>query len=348
MNKPSLLVLSLTALSGAAFAQSSVTLFGVVDANIGYGSGSVASRTSLSGSGLNSNRLGFRGTEDLGGGLAASFWLEAGFNVDTGTGLSTNTNNQASGVTPAGGLTFNRRSTVSLSGPWGEVRMGRDYTPQYWNLGYMDVFGNVGAGSALPATIPITGPTAVRASNSIGYLSPKVLGGFAVQVAHYRGENASGAANSGDGTGGGVRLTYDNGPLTAGLGWGRTKYAAGDTYQRNVLLGWDFGVAKLYGGYSRDAAGSVNATGHSLAVSVPVGVGEFKAGYSRYKTDAAGSPDAKKLAIGYVHNLSKRSALYATLAHVTNSGGSAHALNGSITAPNGSSRGVDLGFRHAF
>ena len=70
--------------------------------------------------------------------------------------------------------------------------------------------------------------------------------------------------------------------------------------------------------------------------------------YSRYKVDVAGDPTSKKLALGYVHNLSKRTALYVTVARVTNNGGAAQALNGSVTAANGNSTGYDLGIRHSF
>ena len=99
-----------------------------------YGHGDVADKTQLTNSGYNSSRLGFRGTEDLGGGMSASFWLEAGVNNDDGTGAATSTNNQAiaapaPAVAGTQGLTFNRRSTVSLAGGWGELRLGRDYTP---------------------------------------------------------------------------------------------------------------------------------------------------------------------------------------------------------------------------
>ena len=119
--KKSLIALAVLAASGAAMAQSSVTLFGIVDATYAYGSGSVANKSQLTNSGYNSSRLGFRGVEDLGGGMSASFHLEAGLNNDNGSGATTSTNNQgASGVTGGGGLTFNRRSTVSLNGGFGD------------------------------------------------------------------------------------------------------------------------------------------------------------------------------------------------------------------------------------
>jgi predicted porin len=84
--KKSLVALAVLAASGAAMAQSSVTLFGVVDAAYAVGNGSLTDKTQLRNSGYNSSRLGFRGVEDLGGGMKASFWLEAGVNNDDGTG----------------------------------------------------------------------------------------------------------------------------------------------------------------------------------------------------------------------------------------------------------------------
>jgi predicted porin len=109
--KKSLVALAALAVAGIASAQSSVTLFGVLDAAVSgysnksenrFGSATVSS-TQLSNSGYNASRLGFRGTEDLGGGLAASFWLEAGINNDDGTGAKSGSNVQG------GGLIFSRR-----------------------------------------------------------------------------------------------------------------------------------------------------------------------------------------------------------------------------------------------
>ncbi|MFT4243792.1 MAG: porin, partial [Acidovorax sp.] len=100
--KKSLVALAALAVVGAASAQSSVTLFGVVDATYAYGSGNVSNKSQLTNSGYNSSRLGFRGVEDLGGGLSASFWLEAGVNNDNGSGATTSTNNQSTGSTGGG------------------------------------------------------------------------------------------------------------------------------------------------------------------------------------------------------------------------------------------------------
>ena len=175
--KKSLIALAVLATAGVASAQSSVTLFGVVDATLAFGKGSgvgSSSKTQLTNSGYNGSRLGFRGTEDLGGGMSASFWLEAGVANDDGAGVATNTNNQATGGAIAGigggqGLTFNRRSTVSLAGGWGELRLGRDYSPQFWNLTVFDPYGTNGVGTTQTLKSSLGGPVTVRASNAIGY-----------------------------------------------------------------------------------------------------------------------------------------------------------------------------------
>jgi predicted porin len=356
--KKSLIALAvLASFAGVASAQSSVTLFGIVDATLAHGSGSASNKTQLTNSGYNSSRLGFRGTEDLGGGMSASFWLEAGLNNDDGQGAATNSNNQATGAGAAvagrQGLTFNRRSTVSLAGGWGELRLGRDYTPQFWNLTVFDPFGTNGVGTTQTLNSIITGVTAVRASNSIGYFLPGNLGGFYGQVQYYLGENNSNVANKDDGTGYGLRLGFANGPFNVALALSRTKYAAGDVQQNNVAGQWDFGVAKLMGEYSFDkneAVTSGKGKGYLIGGLIPVGAGEIRLAYSRYKVElAAATPTAKKYALGYDYNLSKRTVLYATYAHVSNSGGSGQALNGAtLTSPNDSSSGYDFGIRHAF
>ncbi|MBK6556571.1 MAG: porin [Comamonadaceae bacterium] len=200
--KKSLIALAVLAASGAAMAQSSVTLFGVVDATIRYVDGGTNGNIwSLTNSGYNSSRLGFRGTEDLGGGLSASFWLEAGVNNDNGTGSATSTNNTVAGSASANtgtqGLTFNRRSTVSLAGSWGEVRLGRDFVPYFWNTTIFDPFGTNGVGAVSNFTLVglglLTGNSlnstaaGVRASNSIGYFMPNISG-FYGQAMYAMGE----------------------------------------------------------------------------------------------------------------------------------------------------------------
>ena len=356
--KKTLLAMAVLAASGAAFAQSSVTLFGVVDGTLAFGRGSVSNMTQLTNSGYNSSRLGFRGVEDLGGGLNASFHLEAGVNNDNGTGSATNINNQAVGAfnstsganaqVRAGsqGLTFNRRSTVSLGGGFGEVRLGRDYSPQFWNQTVYDAFGTNGVGTTQTIVSSLGGPTNVRASNSIGYFLPGNLGGFNGQVQYSMGENAS--TGTKDGNGYGLRFGYGAGPIAANVAYSRTTYATGNITTTNFGGSYDFGVAKIMGLYDQDKNGTVTGKGFNIGVTAPVGAGEIRAAYSTYKTDAAGTPKADKFALGYVHNLSKRTAAYATLARVKNSGSATQALNGASTGAGTTSTGYDFGIRHSF
>jgi len=362
--KKSLIALAVLAFAGAASAQSSVTLFGVVDTNLQHGSGSVANKTALGNSGIASSQLGFRGVEDLGGGMSASFWFEMGVNTDDGSGQGTNTNNQVSGNSPAGfaggqGLTMNRRMTVSLGGAWGEVRLGRDYTPMFRAMTIYDPFGTNGVGTSQALNSQATGTannqTRVRASNSIAYHyntggftgGPGIYGA----AAYWLGENASNTAlptGTNDGKGWGARIGYASGPFDVSVASGKTRYAAGNVKMSNIGASWNFGMAKLMGEYSADKYGTVAGKGGVVGVQVPVGPGEIRLAYSRYRLDTGADPATKKLALGYVHNLSKRTALYATYARVRNSGGATQALNGASTAANGSSTGYDLGVKHAF
>jgi len=359
--KKSLIALAALAAAGVASAQSSVTLFGIVDATYqnlrGDGNGKVQR---LHNSGYNSSRLGFRGTEDLGGGMSASFWLEAGVNNDNGSLGATNTNNQATGGTGGGGLTFNRRSTVSLAGNWGELRLGRDYVPSFWNLTVFDPFGTNGVGSSSNLTIGAgTGTaaaaglvTAVRASNSIGYFLPRNLGGFYGQAMYAFGENASTAgATEDDGRHIGLRVGYAAGPFNVALGYGNTDYAAGDYRVMNIGGQWDLGVAKIMAQVARDeikAAVSTKQTSWLLGGLIPVGAGEIRASY--VPTTVAGTTnDADMIALGYVHNLSKRTAVYTTYARVNNKGAGTLFNNGrATTTAGGNTQGLDIGVRHSF
>lgn len=349
---------ALLAFAGAAAAQSSVTLFGILDTRVAVGRGSISDRNQLASGGANTPRLGLRGVEDLGGGLSASFWLEGGLNTDDGTGATTNFNNQTTGVSGGGGLVFNRRSTVSLAGSWGELRTGRDYMPQYWNLYFADPFGNVGVGLPMPAVYTFgrvggfggaPANIGVYASNTVSYFTPPNLGGFFGHVQYFLGENArDGGATEDDGSGNGIRLGYSKGPIYAAVATGRTNYAAGDIRQSNAVATYDFGIAKVGAQISRDKAGPLTGKGWLLGGWVPVGPGEIRASYSKYEISAPGNPEGRKLALGYLHNLSKRTAVYGTWARLKNGGGAALALNGAATAPNTSSTGLDLGVRHSF
>lgn len=359
--KKSLIALAVMAAAGAASAQSSVTLFGIVDATLNWSkssggtlTGAGDTRFRVTNSGYNSSRLGFRGTEDLGGGMSASFWLEAALNNDDGTGAAT-----------GGGLNFQRRSTVSLAGNWGELRIGRDYTPSFWNLTVFDPFGTNGVGTTVTLQSAFTGGNTVRASNSIGYFAPRNLGGFYGQVQY--GENelpntTTPSAAIDNGRYMGFRVGYAAGPFNVALGVGRTDMfiAPGvddDITQMNLGGQWDFGVAKLMGQFVKDDVNGVDAKGWLIGGLVPMGAGEIRASYSQYKWDLVGDPRVRKLALGYVHNLSKRTAVYATVARARASDGATTAQMtgmsglGARSSAAGSSvtgTGFDFGIRHSF
>jgi predicted porin len=397
--KKSLIALAVMAAAGAASAQSSVTLFGIVDATFNHASADNAAGrvhiNRLTNSGYNSSRLGFRGTEDLGGGMAASFWLEAGFNNDDGTGAATNVNNQPSGAgtAPVGtqGLTFNRRSTVSLSSGWGELRLGRDYVPAFWNHTLFDPFGTNGAGAFTNLSQRLGGlagvPTVTRASNSVGYFLPANLGGIYGQAMYAFGENVRPtvpASTERDGTHIGFRLGYGSGPFNVAAGYGRTRATAGIVTGAGTIFGltpaeiaavtaavssgkytnwnlagsWDFGIARAMAQYQREkvdldagAAGSGDVKNKVWLIGalVPVGAGEIRVSYARAKLDDDVAK-ANQIAIGYVHNLSKRTALYTTFARLNNSGDDANFASSGFrpTRPGGDVRGFDLGVRHSF
>ena len=350
--KRSLIALAALAVVSAASAQSSVTIFGVVDATVAIGNGDTSNKTQLTNSGYNSSRLGFRGVEDLGGGLKAKFWLEAGVMNDNGAGAATNTNNQGTGGALAGmngsqGLTFNRSSWVSVEGSMGELRLGRDYTPQFWSFTVFDPFGTNGVGTTQALNSSAGGFTVVRASNSIGWKSPS-YSGFGIWAQTYFGENASNAASqAGDGSA--IRVSYDQGPLSVAVAFAKTTTGAGTDVQTTNFAGsYNMGVAQLMAFRNKDAnTGAKDVTGYTIGALVPVKpAGTVRVSFSN--SDNGNGAKTDKFALGYVHDMSKRTALYGTFASLSNSGGAAQALNGAATPANGSSTGFDIGVRHAF
>lgn len=363
--KKSLIALAVLAASGAAMAQSSVTVFGVVDEAVTYANGA-KNWNGIQSGGNATSRIGFRGVEDLGGGLKANFWLEAGLNADDGSGKS--------GGAAGPGLEFKRRSTVGLEGGFGEVRLGRDLTEAYKATSRYDVFGQVGLGvSRLWANEGLGDTTATgngvvltaqRVSNMITYVSPNISG-FKAAVNYGFGEVAG---ENRDSRYVGAGLTYDNGPLSLGLSGERQNRGANNsstTTQPFDVTAWalggsyDLGVVKLSAAY-RDSKAKVvsgdknKAKGYYFGLSAPVGAaGEVKASYNRYEGERAGADKHKadQFALGYVHNLSKRTAVYGTYAYIKNKddGALGQTLGTAATLKdNGSQHGLQVGIRHAF
>lgn len=353
--KRSALVLTFIGFAGYASAQSNVTLYGIADSMISKGSGSLSGKTTMGSGGNMTSRFGLRGEEELGGGLKVGFNLESQVFMNNGAGQPTNTNNQTSGITTGAGMTFARRSTLSMMGSWGEFRFGRDFTAHYRNRVEVDPFGNAGVGAAQPFVGSIGGPVSTRASNMMGYFLPNVMAGVYGQVQYYTGGNESGTPQSDDGTGITARVGYQTGPLNISLASGRTQYSTtattGDIESTNLGVRYQLGDFRLMTGLYRDTVSRtkpLKADGWTVGGIWTVGAGEVKVALSEYGTDATGNPTVKKFASGYVHHLSKRTALYGTWSRVSNSGGANTALNGSTTAANTASSGFDMGFRHQF
>ena len=367
--KKSLIALAVLAASGAAMAQSSVTLYGVADVAVTHVNGN-DNWTGLNSGANKTSRLGFRGVEDLGGGLKANFVLEGGFNLDTGDGKS-------GGATDSG-FQFKRQSTVGLAGNFGEVRLGRELTAAYNATARYDVFGSVGiAHSQLWDEDGKTRVTRTfddryhyttnqRVSNAITYVSPD-FSGFKV-AANYGFGEVAGKNSDGRYFGGG--LTYDNGPLSLGLGAERMNKGDGAAMQAqasNDITAWslggsyDLGVAKLLAAYRQSTAKDVailGATsdlknrGYMLAVTAPVGPGLVRAAYNRYEAKFDGEKGVTdQFGLGYVYNLSKRTSVYGTYAYIKNKDDNALKLtvnSSGVVKSNGSQQAVQVGITHAF
>jgi predicted porin len=366
--KKSLLALAvLGAFAGVASAQSTVTLFGVVDLNARQTkNGSNDSLNTLSTDGNASSRLGFRGVEDLGGGLSAGFWLEAGLNADVGTAgggnglFNNNAPSAASGATPAAaagspGAFFNRRSTVSLLGGWGEIRLGRDYTPAFWNTTIFDPFGTNGVAQFTNLSINGLGTLGsqsyVRANNTIGYFLPSNLGGLYGQIQTSAGEGVgAGIGDANKQTSG--RIGYAAGPFNIAVSHGQTKTLPNNWKHTNLAGSWNFGFMNLMGQYDLQKAGSREQKTYLLGTVVPLGQGEFKFAYVKADQSGGGfdGADADQIGVGYVYNLSKRTAMYGHFARIKNKNAQAAFAvpGGSGSAANDTSRGFEVGVRHSF
>src|SRR5574337_59785 len=373
--KKNLIPLAALAFVAAATAQtpgSSVTLWGVLDADIGHYSQGGVSETMMGTPGNTTSQLGFRGTEDIAGGLSANFWLESQLD------------NRNGGI---GGATFfSRRSTVSLAGSFGEIRLGRDYTPSFWNHFMFDPFRSSGPGTGTNITFggltagganPLT---AVRASNSIQYLwgfapnAQTAIGhGLYAQLMYAFAGNTSSEPSIGRYEGG--RIGYWNGPVNGALAYGQSHGAPipGETGLFTTFKEWNlggsynFGPAKAmahYGVNNSDVPGT-KYTHWGLAATINAGPGYIPISYNQIRQNNATSDGANQIAVGYVYNLSKRTALYATVSHISNKnsgrytffGGAASNSPNLFLDPNftpsagggwGNGTGYDVGIRTEF
>lgn len=350
--------------SAPVFAQSQVSVFGVVDQAIDSGNYGAGNVTRLTGSGYTTERLGFKGTEDLGNGMKANFLLELGQRTDTG--MLDNANNQL----------FQRAANVGLSGGWGSVNFGRQYTPVFSIQGANDIFRVAGIGSAYSLTN--TGVT--RANNSIRYDSAS-MNGFTVAAMYSMGDTGTAAVyqestiNPKDqGRHTGLNARYANGPLALGLGWGAQKSmgvvapAVVTTQKTTALIGsYNFNVVAINAGWQinkNDVAPAATANNRvwTLGATMPVfGKDSVKVSYNDFSDKRAGvtNSDSKLWSLGYVHPLSKRTTLYGTWAKMSNDSGLAvgrslfaapavAANTGGALAAGYDPSGVQVGVSHNF
>nr|WP_316643557.1 porin [uncultured Roseateles sp.] len=336
--KKSLLALAvLASFASAASAQSSVTLFGGLDVNLRYGKSSGATLKTLGTDGIYSSRWGVRGVEDLGGGLKASFWLESAINPDTGT--------------PNAARYWHRRSSVSLTGDFGEVRLGRYLTNQFTAYADFDPFGTNGVGDVnkMHQFLGSGVTSTTRADNIVGYFLPGNLGGIYGSAEVAAGEGAATDGNKYVG----VRLGYKAGPVDVTGAFANGK-APVSNFKRTTFAGsYDLGVVKLTGAYTQNKWQARKDTVAQIGALVPVGsTGTFKASYTSSNVNTAGEAvtgDAKQFAVGYIHDLSKRSSLYGTLSRVSNNGKATIAVSGSPAVKAGqASTGFEVGVKHTF
>ncbi|MEF8701114.1 MAG: porin [Candidatus Accumulibacter sp. UW20] len=350
--------------SGAAFAQTNVTMYGIADAGYVYSQGDAAVSGTNKFSGVQSgllsgSRLGFKGEEALGNGLKAIFTLEYSLNIDNNSGI---------GNTQGGGLNA-RQQFVGLSGGFGTVALGRQYSP-----GYMATVNNDPAGGAAfepqsfmtaQAGNTITPNSGARWDNGLTYTTPN-WGGFTGKAIYSFGETSSGANGFNDN----FVSTSDNGKWALGANFATGAFNLDALYQvrQNVtnLSGddinewyvggsFDLKFVKLMASYQdqddKNTFNNDNST-WTLGAVVPLGNFGIHLQYAQTDFDGAwdGNTDGAMLAGTYA--LSKRTTAYAGYVWVKNDNNSMPiapaSLGASIGAAGESNNTFVAGVRHAF
>lgn len=244
--KKTLIALAAVAASSAAFAQSSVTLYGVADLSLAKSTGTSAQ---MSGNGTMNNgssRLGVRGVEDLGGGLKAAFNFEQGINAETG---ATDAN------------TFQRAANLSLMGGFGTLKMGRTLTPSFYGVAAWELTGTANY-SAVASQFGFSGGPS-RNNSEFSYTTPN-LGGFSATLGHILKADNAGSSKTD------ANVIYRGGPLTVGFSYNDVQNGA-----EGMSLGakYDFGGFQLAGSYmnAENGAGATTAEGFSIGAGTTLG-----------------------------------------------------------------------------
>ncbi|WP_114968906.1 porin [Rhodoferax ferrireducens] len=337
--KKTLIALAVLAASGAAMAQSTVTLYGVADTWFGQTETGVGAaklkQTVLNTNGMNSSRWGLKGSEDLGGGLKAVFQLESGFNIDTGA------------QTDSASL-FNRQAFVGLAGGFGSVTAGRQYTAYDALRGATN---NTYDTAAFTTTGTVWGYGAVadyasRVNNSIAYTSPD-FGGFSGAAVVGLGENKTATVDANQNLS--LHVKYAKGPVLVGYAYQEQKAQNAlvtdtATTKYNLIAGsYDFGVVKLVGGYNTAKVNDNSDKEYQLGLSAPIGTSANVAiGYTKSKGEVAGATtsNGKGYSVVGYYDLSKRTRLYAAASKTT--------ADNNAGADTAATANFGLGVRHNF
>ncbi len=331
MQKKHLAAALLASLPLAAFAQTNVQIYGIVDAALSSENNGVDRHTVVNSGNQSSSRFGFRGTEDLGNGMKALFNLEAGTSIDTGAGDS---------------ALFGRRSVVGLQGDFGTVTVGREYSPIASVAGATDITGQGFYGSNLSAFNYLTR----RLSNSVNYRS-NAMSGFTVLAAYSAGETASNQPKSDLK---GIGLEYAQGGLYVGGAYHtNNNNVAGDTKEYAVGAGYKFGDFEVKGNWlEQDPAGANNKFDqYNIGAAYSMGAGKFFVNYQQNKIENGAR--GKGFNIDYSYALSKRTNIYTGYARMDNNNLGNFALNSSSVKLAPGKAGTDpsvfnVGIRHSF
>ena len=300
-----------------AQAQSSVTIYGRLNETVERQKVGGATTTALQN---NSSRIGFKGNEDLGGGLTAGFQIESGFSPDTGTAAST---------------FWGRQSEVNLGGGFGLVRLGNFTSEAYYATADYVSMHNHDTGTSSDALYAYVSSN----TNKLAYRSPS-LGGATVELARTLAEGAVGAVPTYD-----LAANYANGPLQLGAGYAKS----GDSNQFAARALYEFGAFVVGGYVQRDennfgtlATGPATGkrTNVRLSAMYAMNSSEFHLNVgSAGKYSAVPDSKASQFTLGYNHKLSKRTKVYGFYTKLNDS---AAALYGSDFSS------LAVGIRHNF
>lgn len=341
--KKSLLALAvLGAFASAAQAQSSVTIYGSFDGgirNVSNVNAAGDSRLTMSSNGTyNSNRLGFKGVEDLGGGMNAHFTLESGFNTGTGT------------LDNAANRLFNRSAFVGLGGAWGSLDFGRQYSVNFKVIGAYDPFSYKFTG-----IVPLAAQGGLtRLDNDIQYTG--TFGAITARAEYALGEQTGSASN---GSAQAVGVNYAGGPFSAGAAYTQRKNLVGAVYadQKNWTIGGAYatGPFRVAVGFAESKQATGLATVDTRVKDAWIGgtysftpAAALTAGFYRteYKA-AAGNSDGRKnlIIVGGTYALSKRTNFYAD---IDNNRFSGTAIGTVSPATQKRQTGISVGINHLF